>query len=128
MLVLRRGHDHRGDLGSGEELVDVFLFNDFAEPDVTGKGLADIVESSLEEAGAEVVDPVVIPDLNTLLAKRARSVEGDDEAFAHYVDGSANAPFATRVPAAAALPQTWRHCHCAVDGNLHPGRALACQA
>jgi len=65
---------------------------DFARIDaVFGRAVGE-----LQGAGAEIVDPVVIPDLNALLARRARSVEGDDEAFAHYVAGSANAPFATR--------------------------------
>jgi Asp-tRNA(Asn)/Glu-tRNA(Gln) amidotransferase A subunit family amidase len=53
----------------------------------------------LRAAGAEIVDPVVIPDLASLLAKRARNPEEDDAAFAHYVAGSAHAPFATRADA-----------------------------
>jgi amidase len=55
----------------------------------------------LREAGAEVVDPVVIPDLATLLATRARDAAEEDAMFAEYVSGSPTAPFATRAEAMA---------------------------
>ena len=50
----------------------------------------------LRHAGAELVDPVTIPDLNALMAQRARSIEDDDAAFIEYVKGSAAPPFKTR--------------------------------
>jgi Asp-tRNA(Asn)/Glu-tRNA(Gln) amidotransferase A subunit family amidase len=49
----------------------------------------------LRGAGAEIVDPVVIPDLNALLAQRARNSEDDDAMYELYVRG-ANPPFADR--------------------------------
>ena len=52
--------------------------------------------SDLTSAGAEIVDPIEIPDLNALLAKRANDVEAEEASFREYVSGSANAPFATR--------------------------------
>jgi amidase len=50
----------------------------------------------LRASGAVVVDPIVIPDLVTLLEKRARSETEDDDSFEHYVSGSARSPFKTR--------------------------------
>src|SRR5262245_32342958 len=38
----------------------------------------DRAVDELRKAGAEIVDPVVIPDLNALLARRARDVQADD--------------------------------------------------
>ncbi|MPY71129.1 MAG: amidase [Alphaproteobacteria bacterium] len=61
----------------------------------------DRAVADLRKAGAAVVDPVVIPDLKALLVKRARNVQEDDEAFRHYVSGSADAPFASREEAMA---------------------------
>jgi amidase len=50
--------------------------------------------AELAAAGATIVDPVVIPDLNPLLAKRRG---GDsDEAFKVYYQRGGNAPFKTR--------------------------------
>jgi Asp-tRNA(Asn)/Glu-tRNA(Gln) amidotransferase A subunit family amidase len=63
--------------------------------EVFDKAVAD-----LRAAGAEVVDPVVIPDLRDLLAFRARDVEADDKMFELYFAGG-NTPFATRKEALA---------------------------
>ena len=49
----------------------------------------------LRQAGADVVDPVVIPDLNALLSKRARNAVNDDRMYELYIRG-ADAPFADR--------------------------------
>jgi len=49
----------------------------------------------LQMAGADIVDPVVIPDLKALLAARARDVQADDIMFAQYIAGG-NAPFPSR--------------------------------
>jgi amidase len=76
-----------------------------AEPD--SADFAKITEvfdravGELREAGAEIVDPIVIPDLKALLALRARSEEDDLESFRLYAAGSAAAPFATKAEAMA---------------------------
>jgi len=71
-----------------------------AEPDAEDfariTGLFDKAVGDLGAAGAEIVDPVEIPDLTELLAKRSRDADADDAAFELYFAGSANAPFATR--------------------------------
>lgn len=59
----------------------------------------DRAVADLRTAGAEIVDPVVIPDLATLLTKRAGNVEDEEQSFANYVAGSANAPYASRAEA-----------------------------
>jgi amidase len=70
--------------------------DDFAKVgEVFDKAIGD-----LARAGAEIVDPVVIPELKTLLAARARDVEADDIMFEQYFAGG-NAPFATRKAAMA---------------------------
>jgi Asp-tRNA(Asn)/Glu-tRNA(Gln) amidotransferase A subunit family amidase len=70
--------------------------DDFAQVgEVFDKAVAD-----LRRAGAEIIDPIVVPDLKALLAKRARSVEDDDAMFELYFKG-AKAPFATRAAAMA---------------------------
>jgi len=65
--------------------------DDFNKVDaVFDKAVAD-----LRQAGAEIVDPVVIPDLNALLGKRARNAENDDLMYELYISGT-DAPFASR--------------------------------
>lgn len=75
-----------------------------SEPDSDDfKKVAEVFEravADLRKAGAEVVDPIVIPDLNALLAKRGRSPEDDDVMFELYFKGG-KAPFATRADAMA---------------------------
>ena len=61
----------------------------------------DRAVAELAAAGATLVDPVAIPDLKALLAARSRSDADEHAAFAHYVAGSAAAPFATRAAAMA---------------------------
>ena len=56
----------------------------------------DRAVSDLKSAGAEIFDPIVIPDLSTLLNKRASNFEDEEQSFSNYVAGSANAPFASR--------------------------------
>ena len=50
----------------------------------------------LRAAGATLVDPIVIPRLKELLAKRANSPTETAEAFRLYFSRSANVPFASR--------------------------------
>jgi amidase len=59
--------------------------------EVFDKAVAD-----LKIAGATVVDPVVIPNLKQLLAKRAGSFADDEEAFRQYFGRSAKAPYESR--------------------------------
>ncbi|RDV04710.1 amidase [Undibacter mobilis] len=54
----------------------------------------------LRQAGAEIIDPIVIPDLKALLAKRARSAEDDETMYQLYTAGT-NPPFKTRADVAA---------------------------
>jgi Asp-tRNA(Asn)/Glu-tRNA(Gln) amidotransferase A subunit family amidase len=60
----------------------------------------DRAVAELKAAGAEVVDPIVIPRLVELLAKRAGSPTGTDEAFRIYFSRSARQPFQSRAEAA----------------------------
>ncbi len=61
----------------------------------------DRAVEDLRTAGAELVDPIVIPDLATLLTKRSGNTEDEEQSFKNYVAGSANAPFASRAEAMA---------------------------
>jgi amidase len=55
----------------------------------------DKAVSDLKAAGAEIVDPIVIPNINELLAKRAGAPGETDESFKNYYGRSAKAPFKT---------------------------------
>lgn len=71
-----------------------------AEPDTDDfKKITEVFDravADLHKAGAEIIDPIEIPDLKPLLAKRARNSEEEDRSFEDYAAGSANSPFATR--------------------------------
>lgn len=56
----------------------------------------DRAVGELRDAGAEIVDPVVIPKLNELLARRAGSFVEAEASFHSYFDGIADAPFKSR--------------------------------
>jgi Asp-tRNA(Asn)/Glu-tRNA(Gln) amidotransferase A subunit family amidase len=60
----------------------------------------DNAVADLRKAGAEIVDPIIIPDLNALLAKRARNANEEDAMFKHFFVPD-KAPFATRAAAMA---------------------------
>ena len=65
---------------------------DFAKvAEVFDKAVGD-----LRTAGAVVVDPVVIPNLKVLLAKRAGSFADDEESFREYFGRSGKPPYASR--------------------------------
>ncbi|WP_428101413.1 amidase [Candidatus Rariloculus sp.] len=70
-----------------------------SEPDSEDFAKVDTVfERSIAElktAGAVVVDPIVIPNINELLSKRASSPTGSGEAFAEYFSRSRSRPFAS---------------------------------
>ena len=57
--------------------------------------------AELKAAGAEIVDPVVIPDLKALLAKRSGSFTDEEESFNRYFSRSAKPPYKSRAEAAA---------------------------
>jgi amidase len=67
-------------------------FNKVTE--VFDKAVAD-----LKSAGAEVVDPVVIPNLKALLGKRAGSFTDDEEGFRNFLGRSKKAPYHSRAEA-----------------------------
>lgn len=73
-------------MGSGSEPES----DDFGKVDRVFDGAV----TELRQAGATVVDPVVIPRLRELLARRAGAV--GDEAFRVYFGRSKNAPFASQ--------------------------------
>lgn len=56
----------------------------------------DRAVGDLKAAGAEIIDPIVIPDLNALLAKRATSASDEDEAFRVWLGRSAQPPYRSR--------------------------------
>jgi Asp-tRNA(Asn)/Glu-tRNA(Gln) amidotransferase A subunit family amidase len=55
----------------------------------------------LKAAGAVIVDPIVIPELRELLAKRAGSFTDEEESFNRYFSRSAKRPYKSRAEAAA---------------------------
>ena len=60
------------------------------------KQVTEVFDNAIKElkaAGAEIVDPIVIPNLNELLAKRAGNPTSGEEAFRLYYGRSANPPF-----------------------------------
>jgi len=63
--------------------------------------LFDRAVAALRAAGADIVDPIVIPQLRTLLTTRAGSVTEDEAAFQRYFGRSAHPPFPSRAAAAA---------------------------
>ena len=63
--------------------------------DVFNRAIAE-----LRQAGAEIIDPIVIPDLKALLSKRARNAEDDETMYQLYMAGT-KAPFKTRADVAA---------------------------
>jgi amidase len=63
------------------------------------KKVNDVFEKNvaeLEAAGATIVDPIVIPDLKALLAKRVADSTASDEALRLYLGRNTNSPFKTR--------------------------------
>ena len=52
--------------------------------------------AELKTAGAELIDPIVIANLNELLAKRAGSYAEEEASFREYLNRSAKPPYASR--------------------------------
>ena len=59
--------------------------------EVFDKAVAD-----LKAAGAEIVDPIAIADLKTLLAKRATNAQDEEESFLLWLGRSKNPPYRSR--------------------------------
>ena len=55
----------------------------------------DKAVAELRGAGAEIVDPIAIPEIKALLAKRSGGPGDTDESFKNYFGRSANPPFKT---------------------------------
>jgi amidase len=70
-----------------------------AEPDSEDfKKITEIFDGAVRElkaAGAEIVDPIVIPNIKELLAKRSGGPGETDESFKNYFGRSAKSPFKT---------------------------------
>lgn len=75
-----------------------------SEPDADDfKQIGEVFEKAvadLRKAGAEIVDPIVIPDLKALLARRSRNIDDDDAMIEQYFMAG-KTPFATRKEAIA---------------------------
>src|SRR5262245_23409375 len=63
----------------------------------------DKAVAELKAAGAVIVDPVVIPKLKELLAKRAGSFTDEEESFTNYLSRSAKPPYKSREEAKNSL-------------------------
>jgi amidase len=72
-----------------------------AEDFVVTTRLFDQAINELRDCGAVIVDPVVVPDLKPLLAKRAFGTREADEAIKLYFAGSVSAPLRSREEAMA---------------------------
>ena len=59
----------------------------------------DNAVADLKRAGADVVDPVVIPNLKSLLAKRAGSFADEEEGFRNFLGRSKKPPYRSRAEA-----------------------------
>lgn len=75
-------------------------FGNFSDPESEDfKKVEAVFEKNVAElkaAGAILVDPIVIPDLNALLAQRARDPVASDEALRRYLARNPNSQFRTR--------------------------------
>ena len=70
-----------------------------AEPESQDfKKITEVFDRAVRElkaAGAEIIDPIVIPNIKELLAKRSGGPGETDESFKNYFGRSAKAPFKT---------------------------------
>jgi amidase len=76
-----------------------------AEPDSEDfKKITEVFDRAVGElkaAGAEIIEPIVIPNIKELLAKRASAPGDTDASFKNYYGRSAKAPFKTPAEATA---------------------------
>lgn len=80
--ILRESIGYDAEPGSND-------FNKIAE-------LFDKAVTDLKAVGAEIVNPVVIPDLRSLLAKRATNLMAEEESFNTWMKRSQKPPFSSR--------------------------------
>jgi amidase len=84
--VLRESMGYDAEPGSED-------FNKISE--VFDKAIAE-----LETAGAEIIDPVVIPKLKSFLAERAGSAADEEQSFKNFMNRSKNPPYRSKQDAA----------------------------
>src|SRR5262247_3910483 len=98
------------------------------------KKITEVFDKAIAElraAGAEIIDPIVIPKLNELLAKRAGSPDDGEASFKNFVGRSANPPFKSLADVVAApdfakvFPNTQRRLRLSADPNKHYQYLLA---
>ena len=82
----------------------------------------------LAACGAEIVDPVTIPDLVELLATRVNDRQEEDASFREYVAGLSDAPFSSRSEAMASplFAETSRGVRTRWAANATPEAHRAC--
>ena len=92
------------------------------------KKVCEVFDNSVNElrdAGAEIVDPVIIPKLNELLSKRATAPGESDQSFQSYFGRSARAPFSSmaQILASSDFPRlsrnTQRRLSASSDSDKH---------
>jgi Asp-tRNA(Asn)/Glu-tRNA(Gln) amidotransferase A subunit family amidase len=67
------------------------------------KKISEVFDKAIAElktAGAEIIDPVVIPKLKSLLAKRAGSAADEEQSFKNFMNRSKNPPYRSKQDAA----------------------------
>ena len=84
---------------TGEARVKIEAIGLNAEPDSEDfKKVSEVFDRAVGElkaAGAEIVDPIAIPKIKELLAKRSGGPGETDQSFKNYYGRSASAPFKT---------------------------------
>ena len=106
-----------------------------SEPDSEDfKKITEVFDKAVAElnaAGAEIVDPIVVPKLKELLAKRAGSPTGGEDSFKLYFGRSAKSPFKSREEAmrspdfAKVVPGSQSRWKRSSDGTRHYEYLLA---
>jgi len=98
------------------------------------KKITDVFDKAVAElraAGAEIVDPIVIPKLNELLAQRAASPDDGEASFKNFIGRSANPPFKSLAEVLAApdfakvFPNSQRRLRLSADPHKHYQYLLA---
>ena len=95
------------------------------------KKVSEVFANSIEElktAGAEIVDPVVIPKLNDLLAKRATGPGESEQSFKNYFGRSADPPFKSiaEVVASAEFGRVSRNTQKRLSASSDPTKHYEC--
>jgi Asp-tRNA(Asn)/Glu-tRNA(Gln) amidotransferase A subunit family amidase len=84
----------------------------------------DAAVAELKAAGAEIVDPIVIPKIKELLAKRSGAPGETDRSFQNYFGRSANPPFKSReeVIASPQFANVVKHSQARFERNPDAGK------